>query len=289
MNRKEEFKELKKEYKNISIPENAKEQLQEVVQKAREDKRKNNRRKVITNWFVATAAVLVLMILPNTNEAIANSMQELPIIGNIFKVITVREYKYKEKNAEINAKVPKIEYRGEHEQNKQAVENINKEAEEYTEQLVKQFKKDMKNIGYGALDISYRKVTDNEAWFTLVFDATEVRASGYQFHKYYHLDKTSGKLVHLKDIFKENTDYVSVISKEIRKQMKSQMKNSDVMYFIKDNCIKDGFENISKNQNFYFDSEGRMVIVFDEYEVGPGSIGTPEFTIPKEITEPILK
>ena len=35
--------------------------------------------------------------------------------------------------------------------------------------------------------------------------------------------------------------------------------------------------------NFYFDADGNLVLVFEKYEVAPGYMGTPEFTIPKEI------
>ena len=31
---------------------------------------------------------------------------------------------------------------------------------------------------------------------------------------------------------------------------------------------------------FYLNAEGALVIVFDEYEVAPGSMGMPEFVIP---------
>lgn len=291
MNRKDEFEQLKTEYKSIKVPQKGKEHMQEMIDKAKADKRRISRRKLIRNWIIAAAAALVIVILPNTNEAVANSMKNLPVIGNIFKVITVREYEHKDKNTEIMAKVPKVEYAGDKESsiNKQAVEELNKSTEKYVSLLIRRFKKDMEDSGYGALDISYRKITDTDKWFTLAFDATEVQASGYEFHKYYHLDKKAGKIVQLKDMFKEDADYVTLISKEIKRQMKEQMKNSEKTYFISANNISDGFEKISKNQNFYFDDNGDMVIVFNEYEVGPGSIGAPQFTIPKEVISSILR
>ncbi len=45
----------------------------------------------------------------------------------------------------------------------------------------------------------------------------------------------------------------------------------------------DLFEKISKDQNFYINSEGKLVISFDKYEVAPGYMGVVEFVIPTEI------
>ena len=48
------------------------------------------------------------------------------------------------------------------------------------------------------------------------------------------------------------------------------------------------FKEIDADQNFYIDGLDRLVIVFDEYEVAPGSMGMPEFAIAPELLEEIL-
>jgi len=45
---------------------------------------------------------------------------------------------------------------------------------------------------------------------------------------------------------------------------------------------------ISPNQNFYITEEGKLVISFDKYEVGPGYMGIQEFEIPTEVIADIL-
>ena len=39
-------------------------------------------------------------------------------------------------------------------------------------------------------------------------------------------------------------------------------------------------------QDFYFDEEGRLVIVFEEGEIAPNSMGMPTFVIPARVTAP---
>ena len=61
------------------------------------------------------------------------------------------------------------------------------------------------------------------------------------------------------------------------------------MYWINDEFIGEDPITVSPDHNFYINNKGDLVIVFDKYEVGPGSMGTPEFIIEKEIINDILK
>lgn len=285
MNRKEEFENLKMEYKNVEMPKKGRDDLQKVILKAKKDKRKLQHRKRLYKAVAAAAAMLIILMLPNTNEAIADSMKDIPVVGAFFHVITFREYGYQDDNNEMSVKTPKIE----NHKDIRAVREVNKEVEVYTKRLVKKFKKDMKECGFNGLDATYKKVTDTEKWFTLEIVVTETEASGYQFRRYYHIDKESGKVVNLSDLFKEDSKYVNVISEEIKRQMQKQMEDKEISYFIKDDEIFDGFSTIKKNQSFYFNKNGDLVIAFDEYEVAPGYMGMPEFVIPKDIVKPLYK
>ena len=97
----------------------------------------------------------------------------------------------------------------------------------------------------------------------------------------------------LGSLFQEKADYRAVISKEIRRQMRQQMKADPYKsYFIdtkKDDVPVDEFKKISGSQNFYLTSSGDLVIVFDKYEVAPGYMGAPEFTISKKLLSSILE
>lgn len=46
----------------------------------------------------------------------------------------------------------------------------------------------------------------------------------------------------------------------------------------------DDFTGITGTENFYFNPDGELVIVFDEYTVAPGYMGVVEFVIPKAVT-----
>ena len=66
----------------------------------------------------------------------------------------------------------------------------------------------------------------------------------------------------------------------------------DMMFYwvegVEEEGLVDLFEKISKEQSFYINSEGKLVISFDKYEVAPGYMGIQEFVIPTEVISEIL-
>jgi hypothetical protein len=97
------------------------------------------------------------------------------------------------------------------------------------------------------------------------------------------VDKTTGNIITLSDLYGQDTDYIDTISKEIKRQMQDRMATDENnIYFIKSDEEPSGFDKITDDTNFYIDENGNVVIVFDEYEVAPGYMGVVEFTLPQE-------
>ncbi len=140
-----------------------------------------------------------------------------------------------------------------------------------------------KYMGFTGMDITHEILRDDAGYLSIRFDATLNAGGSGQYSRCFTLDKQSGRLVQLSDLAGE--DYIKVISAEILRQMEEQVGAGKANYFIpggiwsEDEC----FKQIAPDQNFYIDGEGGLVIVFDEYEVAPGSMGMPEFVIPWEI------
>lgn len=291
MKRSEEWEQLKNEYQTIRMPKDGVKKMQDAIVRAKADKKRERRKHMARNFGIgAAAAVLILVALPNMNRNIAYAMGNLPVIGNFFRVITVREYTYDDGDNIANVDIPMIvqdDTPGVG--NDKAITQLNKSVEEYVEELIVQFEEDMQTEGYKELDVSYEIVTDTADWFALKVTGLEVMASGYEFHRYYNIDKKQGEVVQLKDLFAEGADYVTPISDEIKRQMREQMEEDPAMYFLDNEELEDNFETIKEEQNFYLEADGTLVIVFDEYEVGPGYIGSPAFTIPAEIVAGIRK
>lgn len=296
MNKETELEQMKKEYRNIQIPENGFTDLQQTIERAKEEKQR--KRKVIVYKRIAACAAAVLMLVvvtPNVSVTVAMAMEKIPILGNIVKVVTFGRYDFEDERHDAAVEIPKVEVEvsGEEALNegiwKESEDAINKEIEDYTDQLIAEFEKSVEEDEMKSLDVSYEVVTDNDQWFTLRIDVLEIQASGYMHSQYYHLNKMTGERAFLKDIFKEGSDYVTVISGNIKDQMREQMAaDENKIYFIDSVDMPElDFDKIKEDQNFYFNEDGQIVIAFDEYEVAPGYMGKLEFTIPNDVVEEI--
>ena len=233
-------------------------------------------------WTAWAAAALALFIaVPNVSPAAAAAMGDLPVLGAIVRVVTFRDYTYDDGFHSADVSVPELT-------GSQAAQTVNEQVQAWTDRLIGQFEEtceaELGREGYLGLDVTSAVVTDSDGWFTLRVDAVETQASGYQFSRFYHIDKAADRVVTLKDLFREDADWSAVLTREVRRQMEERMTgDSGASYFPEE------LTEIGPDQNFYFNESGELVLVFDEYTVAPGSMGMPEFTIPAEVYETLRK
>lgn len=92
-------------------------------------------------------------------------------------------------------------------------------------------------------------------------------AHGMAWQESYTFDLTTGELISLKDIT-QNPDYVSIINKYIKSEIKAQQLPELVP-----------FETIEADRPYYLENDA-VVITFQQYEYTPYAAGMPEFRIP---------
>ena len=255
---------------------------------------KNNEEEIKPIWsnmrkfnYAIAMTMLMFMLLTNVSPKFAYAMQEIPIIGNIVKVITIRNYFDKDGNSEIEMEIPNI--KNDNNSQSQTNENVNEDVDQLTQNILDKFYAEMNSENHLSIKVESDVIENNKYWFTLKLTISEVAASSDLKYKYYNIDKRTDEIVKLSDLF-DDENYKKAISEEIKKQMISRMeKDNDVVYWIDEENEEWNFNMIEDNQNFYFSNKGNIVIVFDKYEVGPGSTGTPEFEINKQIYEKYLK
>lgn len=230
---------------------------------------------------------IILFLLPNVSVTYAQALEQLPVIGDLVRVVTIRNYYYDDNHWKMDINIPQIES-----EDSKSVDYINKDVSELTTALINRFYEDLEingNKGYGSLNVDYEVVTNTDSWFTLKLTVCQTAASSNTYFKFYHIDKNQGKIVELGDLF--NTDKFSdSLVAEIKKQMQEQMANDEnISYWINTSGIGEEFATVGANHNFYWNENGDLVIIFDKYEVGPGSMGTPEFVIDKGVIRDLLK
>ena len=93
---------------------------------------------------------------------------------------------------------------------------------------------------------------------------------------------STGKSLKLADLFPDN--YLETINTEIRRQIHDRLQNDKNAMFFKEDA--GGFKTITPDQNFYINSDGKVVIVFEKYEIAPGCMGRLDFALPLPVTFP---
>lgn len=288
------LKDLKNEYLDIPIPE----ELDFVVKKAIKENRslKPKERSSFKKTIIAAASALIIMATVtvgiNTSPAFAETLSKVPIVGGIVKVLTFKEYTLNDETFNADIKIPEISGLKDEELQKA----LNEKYLEENEKLYQQFINDMEEMkksggGHLGVDSGYVIKTDNDRILSVGRYVVNTVASSSTTFKYDTIDKKNEVLITLPSLFKDDS-YINIISENIKEQMIKRHKEDENMIYwvsgVEDEDLIELFEKISKDQNFYINNDGKLVICFDKYEVAPGYMGVQEFIIPTEVISNVL-
>lgn len=274
--------ELRSQYEQIHAPRELEERLKSMQEAYGKKKRPNP----FLLWGRRTAAclccaVIGLSIAANASASAAAALQTIPVIGAITKVVTFRHYESAAKGTNANIKTPHITGLGD----KAVEKKLNQEFDQYADALISQYESDVKGMenggGHEAVTSSYKVLVDSDRQLTLEMSTVVARADSMETDWYYNVDKKTGKLLKLGDVFRSGTDYIGPINRYLSGVIQKDPQN----YF----TDQDKFKTIAKDQNFYIDRDGRLVLVFDEASIAPAYRGVIRFTIPTETVSSLLK
>lgn len=294
----EKLQNLKREYKELQMPEQYVDMLREKMRKAKLDDRKEKNKKRMKQ-YAATAAALIgaFIILPNTSATVAYAMEQMPIIGQLVEVVKFRDYKYESERNSADIEVIEIKPKDEiesievKENLERTTAEINAEIQKITEGLVEEFEVHLKDeIGYQDVVVTSEILLTTQDYFTIKLLCYQGTGSGYQWNYFYTIDLKTGKRMQLKDVFVEGEDYITLISEDIKRQMQEQMSADDMIcYWLNDEIEELNFEKITEDTSFYLNEKNNVVINFDEGDVAPMYMGSVEFEISSEVLSNIRK
>lgn len=278
----------KEVYEAIKVPN----ELNYVVNKAILDKKKKEKSVLIyVKYAVTTVACtfLTFIFMLNVNSSFATNISEIPIIGDMAKVFTIKEVNEEDKTKLINAKIPALENTGNTELEKrinyeimlkmnEILEEAEKRAAEYKEAVIATGgnEEDYQPID---IQIDYKVGYSTDKVVSFIISKSETLANAYTELYFYNVDIETGKKLNLRDVL--GKEYKQIVDTTIYKEIEERSKNPDNIYFTADEGGFEGIEN--EYQDFYINSDGKVVIVFEKYKIAPGYMGTQEFVIDKQI------
>lgn len=346
-----------------AVKEAGAEKVSASVEKAVKKRRSFGKRILrFQSWAAGAAALVCLSVLvPNVSPEAAWAVQNLPVVGQYFRMVTFRSYEYRDASADAVVEETQVtvmsagesavegdgsageaaDERGFMEQDAEAEDlaaekggadiadeeslsernsasaaassettaaqstetdisassaeavlaaaQVTEEIRKMAQDSIKTFEKSIsEETGYHAMRFLCDKVTDTDEWLCLSVLSYTSAADGFEQVTHFVINKKAGRRVFLADCFPEGADFVTPISDSIKEQMRSRMKNPDNEYWIdSEDTTEEDFDEISKDQDFYINDQGDLVICFNEMEVAPMYMGTVEFVIPREVTNGI--
>lgn len=236
-------------------------------------------------WYAAACACLAFIIALNTVPVFALGMQEIPVLGNIARVFTFRQYSESKENILINVNIPALENTGntelERRINYEILTRMNEEVEE-ARQRAAEYRQAILDTGgteedFWPIDINldYEIHCSNEEIVSFVITKSEAAASYCVEQFFYNLDLQTGQELDLRHMLGD--DFAAVISEQVWEAIADELATDEkASYFEEADAVID---HVPANHNFYIDADGYVVVVFDKYEIAPGYMGIREFTI----------
>lgn len=281
------FKDLKHEYDSIQIPD----ELEQIVNSTIKDHKKNNKkRRYYTRNLALAASVFIIftgmfVTTLNINESFAQSMSEVPIIGSIAKLLTFEDYEIHSDVVNAEVKIPKVEGLSDkklerkindeiYEKMKATIKEAEQRALEDKQAFIEtggteeEFKERKTKV---TVDYELKSVNDDIISFTLY----QYESSSYSYSQtyYYNIDITDNNMINIEDML--GKDYKKIIDKSVYAQIEERKKDENNSFFEGEM----GFNGIKEEPNFYINKGGKVVVVFDKYEIAPGYMGAQEFVI----------
>ncbi len=291
---------MKKSYNDIVIPTELNVRIQQEIMKSRkqeEEKRIAGQRykfkKIIRSIGAAAAGVCILFTAAlNTSPVFAKEATQLPIIGGVAQILTFRSYETEKDDIAISVEIPTIEMIAADtgittdEINREILARCNQyadaavlRAEEYRNAFLETGgtpeEWEEHNI---KITVGYEIKQQSNNYLSFAVRGTENWTNAHNELKYYNLDLNTGKIVTLKDML--GSDYVELANKSIKEQI-AERQNAGEIFFTEE---EGGFTGISEDVKFYINENNCPVIVFEKYEIAPGTSGQIEFEIGAVLT-----
>ena len=278
------LKNTKKIYDQIVVPDNLSEIIQQTVNETSPPRSTRHFFKLLVPLTLAMTTVFVILL--NTSPVLASNLSDIPLLTQIVKVLTFRNYQTMDEMKNIYVRIPVLENTGNNELEDRINYEIKKQIDfsvSKSEQLAKELYDTYIQAGYKPsqiepllVEVDYQTTFYNDRYLSFIIKKYEnIPYSTVDKEQYYYnVDLQTGGHITLRTLF--GPDYLTKVGTEIYKQIESKKKEDENMLFFDEINI---FEVLENEEKFYINEQGQVVISFDRYEIAPGYMGYPEFII----------
>ncbi len=279
-----EFKNAKEEYDNTPIPAGLSERVQAGIQEGKARYRAR-RGRTVRRWGATAACFAILLAGLNLSPTLAKAAAGVPVLGGLFRVLTVISYDASDGGINYAVSVPGLEA------DSTLAERVNAAIQEKMDAHLAKARQDWDDyreafFATGGTEeewagremdviVSYEIKSQSETRVSFVVTLGEGWVSSMEERYYYNLDFFEDRDLTLRDYLGEN--WVETCNAAIERQIADSVDEEGFTLFF---APEDGgFTTVDETTGFYVREDGTVVVCFPEYSIAAGAAGIPEFPI----------
>lgn len=283
----DEFREAKQEYEATPIPEELSGRVWAGICQGRVNRRRAIRRRILRTVRSFAACFALLIGGLNLFPGFASAAAEIPVLGGLFQVLTVRNYDAVKDQINYHVSVPEIQTEGDDDLaqkvNAEIQERVDAHLEE-TKQLWEEYREAYLATGgteeeweQRQMDviIEYEIKSQTDTTVSFVVNLFQGSFNAYNKLYFYNLNLAEDRDITLEDLLGEN--WVEICNTAIQKQIDASVDEDGFTYFFPPD--QGGFTTVDEDTDFYIGEDGVPVVVFPQYEIASGAAGAVEFRI----------
>ena len=275
-----EFKSARDQYESTPIPEELNDHVLAGIRRGKTRSRAGGHALRRTLGAAAACFVVVLGGL-NLSPTFATAAGDVPVLGGLFQILTVRSYDEVKDGIDYDVSVPEVEADG------AVSEAVNAQIQERVDAHLAQAQSDWEAYkdAYFAtggteedwgdremnviIDYEIKSQTDTTVSFVVNLGEGWISASQQRFC--YNLDLENDRDITLADVLGEN--WVSICNDAVEAYIAQDDSN---LFYAPD---QGGFTTVDETTSFYMNEDGSVTLVFPEYAIAAGAAGIVEIPV----------
>lgn len=274
-----EFKQAREAYESTPIPEELDGRVRDGI---RQGKMGGRAKRHSFRWGIGVAAACLVMVGGlNVSPTFAAAASDVPVLGGLFQILTVRNYEQKDGQIDQSVTVPEVDAKGD------LAQQVNAEIQERVDAHLAQAQQIWEDyhdafIATGGtedewsqremnVDVSYEIKSQTDTTVSFVVTMTQDVFNAYNDQYYYNLDIAADKDITLADVLGE--DWVDVCNTAVQTYID---QDTSGLFFTAD---QGGFTTVDETTSFYLNEDGSVTLVFQPYTIAAGAAGTVEIPV----------
>ncbi|MEG1594006.1 MAG: DUF3298 domain-containing protein [Oscillibacter sp.] len=280
-----EFEPAKKEYESSPIPA----ELDDTVRAGiRQGKMVHRARRAFRRSVTTVAACFALLLVSlNVSPTFARAAADVPVVGALCRVLTVRSFASSEDQANYHVNVPGVQGDSPlaRQVNAEIAERVDAHLAE-AKQTWEEYHKAFLSTGGTEEEWSQREMevivnydlkSQTDTTVSFVVNQFVGTFNAYNEQYFYNLNLAEDRDITLQDLLGE--DWVTICNAAIQAQIDASADADGFTYFFP--AAEGGFSTVDEMTSFYINADGTPVVVFPRYSIAAGAAGATEFPISK--------